>query len=281
MRKPRYNSQRYKYKNKKIRWLPWVIIGLILIVLFFLAYGTDLINNTKTSGILSSVSIQKILENPREYNNQSLELTGYVYKQGGLVFIRDNEGYKLEIKECSNNRDLTLDEKITIKGYIFDIENPVYPVFYCGVFDNSEYWQRYYSIQEKLRQQEEQKKLIKIRAEEERKIQEELQRQSQIIAQQKLSDENRRQGIENDYKIKLAAIPSGAEKSQIDIYDWLPPLSECLSDMRGWTLGGCTGCRACIYEEILENKYKVNLIVQYRENGKTYRGYILDVSSII
>lgn len=259
-----------------------LLVGILLVavILFILAYGKDVSTDIKMKSILSGVSIQNILENPSGNLERSLKITGELYQSGNALYIRDSEGYRIEVRECSKNRDLMLNEKITIKGYIFNIENPTIPVFYCGVFNDTDYYEIKNSLYEKLSREEQEKILAEEakRQEAEREIEE--RRQEQIVAQQKLEDENRRQEIENDYKIKLSTIPSGSKRAQINAYDWLPALSECPSDMRGWTLGGCTGCEACIYEEVLESKYKVYLVIQYSYDGNTYRGNTISVSII-
>jgi hypothetical protein len=253
-------------KNKNTLYIIGVFIIVLIVLFLFSDFGRFNLSQKN--------NIQDILDNPSINLNKQLEITGLIYSVGNTFYIKDNEGYKLEIRECSKNRDLTLNEKQTIKGYIFTIESPTTPIFYCGVYNDTEYFQRINSIESRLKQAEENKQLADAQKEAEEKA-------TITKAQADAQIEQERQNIEEDYKFKLASIPSGADKSLIDSYDWLPPLSNCeWATMKGWTLGGCTGCSACIYEKVVDNQYKVSVVIQYAENRNTYRGNTLSVSTI-
>jgi hypothetical protein len=251
----------------------YIFIAIVVITGFLLFSNLEILNSNRDG-------IQNILEDSKINLEKQLEIKGVIYANGNTYYIKDDEGYKLEIRECSKNRDLTLNEKQTIKGYIFTIENPTTPIFYCGVYNDTEYFQRLESLENRLKQIEIEKQLVETqnKALEEQKIAEQEAAIEKIKEDAIISSEIKE--IEDKYKGNLASIPSGTQKNVIETYTWLPPFSRFAKSMEGWTLGGCTGCSAAIYEEVVENKYKVTLIIQYSDDGRTYRGNRLNISVI-
>ena len=84
---------------------------VILLALFFLSYGKEIFGSfDKISFISAANKIQGILEQPQIYLEKQLQIKGEVYSANGKYYAKDEQGYKIELQGCTDDRDLVIGE---------------------------------------------------------------------------------------------------------------------------------------------------------------------------
>lgn len=233
----------HKYKNRSFlkKHTFAILVGVVIIAVFILAYGKDIFSSLGNISLMgSSNTIQNILETPQNYLNKQLEVGGEVYSSDGNYYVRNPQGYKLELQDCTTNRDLVMGEKTTFRGYILDKDDPV---FFCGIYNSTAYYQKIADIQAQKRLQE-------------------IQTQQQIKQrQEQIATENRRKEIESDFKLRLAKINKGMSQGEVE-------------NILGLNAANCQykytvpdAENECSYSSVVENKYRVSFMIYYIDNG--------------
>ena len=177
--------------------------------------------------------------------NKQLEINAIVYQHDNKYYAKDDEGYKIELVDCTKNRDLALNEKQLLKGFIFSDKTPL---FFCGIYRADEYESR---LNLAKAAEEEQTKL------EEKRLQDEAEAQRAATEQQQkiVEIERRRQEIYSDYNLKLVQLYKPMSKEEVENILQLTQTNCEHKPLDGKDL--------CEYQNIVEDRYKVRIVLIY------------------
>lgn len=229
------------------------VIGLVALT-FVLAYHNELSqflsNHLPVEG---ASTIKEIVEYPESHLSQQLKLNAFVYQINATTYkARDDNGYEMELSECTKNRHLNVGQKQVLDGFILTTANPV---FVCGVYRAEDYQTRL----DKFKKEEElaAQALVlteKQRTEDELRLAQEQAKKDQI--------ELHRQELEHEYNLKLAKLTTGMNRDDVE-------------QILGLTAVKCEyksfgGADQCDYQTVINNTYAFSVIVVYK-NGFQYQ----------